>query len=427
MGGFRRHLADIKQGGSAVLFRKARRVFLIAAMLPGYIPAIPLVLLVRAIRPWLLVRVGSLMSSRIGHFAANTELYLCEKDAGINRPEKKHIDIFYLGHQPIANRQLLVMWRRVLRIWPAWLLAPADRLNRLIPNCSQHVIGNNTQHDRDVHNLQDGSPPHLKFTQDEELRGEAGLRAMGIPSGAPFVCLTVRDSAYLASHFGGGDFNYHNYRDADINNFVLASEYLADRGYFVIRMGAKVSAPMGCSHPKIIDYATNGMRSDFMDIYLGAKCIFAISTATGWDAVPVIFRRPICYVGILPVGYFMTFSSSTLLITKHHRHKESRKKLSLQDIFNFGLGYCMKTSDYENQNVELIDNTPAEILDVVVEMVERLTLAWQGRADDEILQQRFLEIYPSDSVDAVAGKPLHGEIRARVGSTYLQNNQDWLR
>ena len=395
--------------------------------LPFYMLAIPAVLIMRLIKPWLLVRLGGLISSRIGHFAANTELYLCEQDAGINVPNQRYIDIFYLAYKPICNQQLASMWRKVLRIWPTWIVQPIDSVNRLISGGKSHEIGHNTQHDRDVHNLLDRFPPHLQFTAEEEARGIAGLRAMGIPTGALFVCLTVRDSAYLAAHQPGGDYNYHNYRDSDIQNYVLAAEALTERGYFVIRMGAKVHAAINSKYPKVIDYATNGMRSDFMDIYLGAKCAFCISVGTGFDAVPLIFRRPIAYVNMLPAAYLFTFRAQFLGVFKHHLEAKSNRELSISEIFTHGVGFCMATSDYESKGINLIENTPEEIRDVAIEMAERLAGTWQAHPNDEALQRRFWEIFPTDAVDAYKGKPLHGEIRARFGAAFLRNNPEWLQ
>ena len=82
-------------------------------------------------------------------------------------------------------------------IWPSILLSLLDRLNGLLPGYEVHRIGNNSQWDRDVHNLLDRFPPHLRFLPDEEKQGQAGVKRVGIPEGAPFVCLNVRDSAYL--------------------------------------------------------------------------------------------------------------------------------------------------------------------------------------------------------------------------------------
>ncbi len=393
--------------------------------LPLFIFAIPAVVVIRLIKPWFLVRWGTLISARIGHFATNTELYLCERDAGINMPMQRHMDIFLMGGA-ISNRQLAKMWKRILRVWPAWILSPIYRINGLIPGGAVHEVGDNTQGALDVHNLLDRFPPHLKFTSEEEARGETGLRAMGVPTGAPFICLVVRDSAYLAAHAPAADWSYHNYRDSDIQNYVQAAEELADRGYFVIRMGAVVKAPLSSCHPRVIDYATNGMRSDFMDIYLGAKCLFCISTGMGFDAIPIIFRKPIVSVNCVPVGDFTGFSQGTISIFKKHWLASEQRWLSLKEILTHGVGWCLHASGYESKGIRLIENTPEEICDVAIEMAERLSGTWQAHEDDEALQRKLCETFPVNGVDARWGRLLYGEIRARCGATFLRNNRWWL-
>jgi hypothetical protein len=87
--------------------------------------------LIRILRPIVTIRFGSLFVSRLGHLAGNTECYLCEKDAGINRP-KRVIDIWCPKGKP-ANPHLLKMFSRVIHIsefggmlnevaknWPWW-------------------------------------------------------------------------------------------------------------------------------------------------------------------------------------------------------------------------------------------------------------------------------------------------------------------
>jgi putative glycosyltransferase (TIGR04372 family) len=168
------------------------------------------------------------------------------------------------------------------------------------------------------------------------------------------------------------------------------------------------------------------MRSDFMDIYLGANCAFCISVGTGFDAVPAIFRRSLVFVNAAPLGYCCT-SLSNLLLAKHHIDINSGHELTLHKIFSLGIGFCLRSSDYESKNVDLIENTPEEIRDVAVEMVERLNETWQEYPEDEVLQQRFWEIFPTEAVDASEGKPLHGEIRARSGANFLRLNPDWIK
>ena len=412
-------ITSIQHGGRVVLLGKMKRMVMVGLKLPLFVLAIPVVAIIRMIRPFLLIRFSDLISSRIGHFSVNTELYLCERDAGINVPKQSYLDVFYMI-KPISNEQLAKMWRRVLIVWPAWILAPINSLNRRIPGGVVHDIG--STHGRDVHNLYDRFRPHLQFTVEEEAMGEAGLRDIGVPKGVPYVCLNVRDSAYLS----GPRWAYHNYRDSDIQDYVLAAEELADLGYYVIRMGAKVHEAMKSIHPRVVDYATNGMRSDFMDIYLGAKCLFAISTGTGWDAIPEVFRRPIVYVNFGPVGYLCGYRNQVISITKHHFSLSKNRELFLSEIFAEGVGFCMDTSDYESKGVRLIDNTSEEIRDVAIEIAERLNGTWQPYIDDEMLQQSFWEIFPTDAVDS-EGKPLHSEVRARFGALFLRNNRSWLQ
>ena len=414
-----------EQKWTAFFVRKLKRLLNILIKLPLFVIVVPIVIAMRLLRPLLLVRYGILASHRIGHFAGNTELYLCERDAGINVPDRPYIDIFFL-EKLVCNQQLLQMWKRHIYIFPLknifWSIQHA---NRLIPGGAIHEVGENTQQDRDVHNLLDQFPAHLKWTIEEENRGRMLLSAMGIPRGSKFVCLIVRDSAYLDAH-QPNDWSYHNYRDSNIQNYSLAAESLVKLGYYVIRMGVRVHGLMGSNHPKVIDYATNGMRSDFMDIYLGANCAFCISTSTGFDAVPVIFRRPIVYVNMVPIGYLATFRHQSLGIVKHHHRREGGQELTMREIFHEGIAFSLRTDSYEQNSIELIENTPEEIRDIVVEMVSMLDVNWQAPSEGEELQSRFNEMYKSLIMEMKRDYQIHGDIRIRFGTNFLSLNRNFL-
>ena len=69
-------------------------------------------------------------------------------------------------------------------------------------------------------------------------------------------------------------------------------------------MGAKVNKKISFANSKIIDYATNNMRTDFLDIFLGSECLFWISTGSGIDNLSKTFRKPILYVNQVPFVIF---------------------------------------------------------------------------------------------------------------------------
>ena len=150
-----------------------------------------------------------------------------------------------------------------------------------------------------------------------------------------------------------------------------------------------------------------------------------ITTGSGWDAIPEMFRRPMVYVNMVPLAHLHTFRTGILSITKKHVLRATQETLTLSEIFARSVGFCMQTSDYVTNGVDLIENTPEEICDVVIEMVESLESNWKAYPDDEALQQRFWEIFPTDAVNN-NGVPMHGEIRSRFGADFLRNNKEWL-
>lgn len=422
----KRNLLQIQQGGYVVLFQKVRRALKIILELPLSILAVPIVIVIRLISPWFLVRWGGLISSRIGHFAANTELYLCERDVGINVPIKRHVDLFYMAYNPICNRQLAIMWKRVLRIWPSWIISPISFVNRLIPGGVVHEIGNNTQDDRDVHNLYESSAPHLKFTDEEEKRGYIELIKMGIPQNAKYICFHARGPAYLEMIYPNRDLYHYKFRDSDINNFLHAAELLAEQGYYVIRMGAKPEKALDVTNPHIIDYACL-YRSDFMDIFLAANCHFYIGDSCGINAIPFIFRRPVATTNLVPLEYVVTWNKNDLSIHKKHWLAKEARFMTYQEVFNSGSGRFVEMQKFEKYGINLLENSPEEIAALANEMADRLKGTWQPLEDDEALQRRFWEIFPTDALEPNNKRPLHGEIRARIGAHFLRNNRDWLQ
>jgi putative glycosyltransferase (TIGR04372 family) len=384
-----------------------------------YFFAILIIIVIRLIKPIILIRYGNLFSNRIGHFAGNTELYLCEKDARINTPQKFTLDLFYI-EKPISNYQLLKMWKRLLIILPSWLICRIKIINELVPGWKIHEVGHNANMDRDIFNLLDKYPAHLKFTTEEEIKGQEQLKNIGLPYNAKFICLFVRDNAYLNSYQPEHDWSVHNYRDANIQYYILAIQELINRGYYVIRMGAKVKEAVNYENPKFIDYAYNGMRTDFLDIYLGAKCEFCISSSSGWDAVPgFLFRKPVLITNLVPIGYLPTFTNKYIVMIKGHYSIIKDRYLTFSEIFEYGLGYILDSSVYSMNKVKLVENSPEEIREAVIETEERLIGISKKDIDDEELQIQFWKLFPKNENSIYNGAPLHGEIRSHFSSTFL--------
>jgi len=228
----------------------------------------------------------------------------------------------------------------------------------------------------------------------------------GIQPPDKWVCLIGRDSAYLP------ELGYHDYRDVDIKTYRKAALTIARHGFHVFRMGSKVHEELGADHPLVHDYATNGWRSDFMDIYLGAYCTFAISTPTGIDAIPAIYGRPMGYVNMVPIEYFSTWIHG-VAIWKHHL--KNGKRMTPKQIFESGAGIFQRAEQFTEAGITLVDNTAEEINDVALEMIDYVCFK------RKLGNQSFWDQFPSGAIDGMTGQRIHADtIRLRIGAKLME-------
>ena len=208
------------------------------------------------------VNVHRVYNSRIGHFALNTEISVTRAKETQHRLGRRIINLYCFESLESANTFLEISWRRTLTCLTGnfgW--AVLDIARRVKKN--DFFIETEAV---DREGYLDQSPPTLKFNDAELETGEAFLHSIGLNKNSKFICLNVRDDSFLAMTKPVGwhtnrDWSYHNYRDSDIKTYVTAAESLASMGYTVFRMGAIVKEPLISKHPRVIDYATNGMRT----------------------------------------------------------------------------------------------------------------------------------------------------------------------
>lgn len=385
--------------------------------------AAPCVLAARLLRPLILIRFGALPSAR-AHFTSNIEVYLCERDAGLHG--RRVIDLFYYV-QSIYNQQLKTMWDRALPI--SRVFRWAARVNGCLPGGEPHVVPWGREAGHDIHGLLAETKPHLSFTLEEERRGWAALRELGVSPEVPFVGMHAKDPAFrnrdLPTHHP--DRHKHNCLDSRIETFLPAAEMLVRRGYTVFRMGALVEQPLQTTNPRVIDYATT-VRTDFLDVFLCAHCRFFLGDTGGIIGIPHIFRRPLALVNLICLEAIWTHNPYDLLIFKGFWLRSEHRFLTLQETMGSELAGRLgnfELDEYERRGIDVIDNTPEEITALVLEMDARLNGTWETTDEDEELQRRLWVIY-QDGLHVRFGQGVHRVLRARVGAAFLRQHQAWL-
>lgn len=408
-----------KSGGlHTIVFQTIPWVFKLAI-------ALPIVLVIRAIGPVIKIRLSPMHSSHIGAFAANTEIYLCERELGMHG--RRIVDLFYHSYshsgtdeinEKACNQQLKIMWDRTLNVhsYAKWL----DRVNHHIPGGKPHKVSwRGHRADSDIHGVLDLVGPRVSFTDEETNRGWNELVKMGIPGGTPFVCFYARDSSYMNTMFPQQDWGVLDHRDSSIQNFVLAAEEMTRRGYFAIRMGAVVRERVHSDNPMIIDYASDH-RSDFLDLFLCANCHFFFGGSAGLDAVPKMFRRPIVYTNFLTVilKSITSLVSGSVLLPKRVWLNNQNREMTFREMVS-EYGDLLDDGSFLNKHgIEFIENTPNEILAAAVEMEDRLAGRWKTTKEDQELHDRFLTILDQYEPGI--------KCKTRLSAAFLRENQHLL-
>jgi putative glycosyltransferase (TIGR04372 family) len=375
--------------------------------------------------PFFKVRFGLISCDRIGHFAANTELYLCNKIYN----KCNALDLFYFPKE-VANTQLEKMVKRKIIILPKFIIRPLDLICRKFYFLKNHRAITTSYGDYDINNLLDKMPAQIKMNTAETKYGKKILKNMGIPKGSKFICLIVRDNSYIEKRWSNkGTMNFHSHRNIDINDFRKASVELANKGYYVLRMGSIVKGNF--LFPKnnmIIDYANSSFQSDFMDIFLMSHCYFCISTVTGLDAVSFIARKPILFVSSIPIGMYSTSSKKFMNCTRNHFSIQKKTNLTTSEIFNNNLAFALDKKNFDKKKIILKSYSSADLKKIVIEMNEYVKNHFKYKnKSNKNLNDQYWKLYETLYKSHKLDYNLHGSFKSSYSCFFLKKFRNHLK
>lgn len=263
---------------------------------------------------------------------------------------------------------------------------------------------------------------YFKLTDEEKKEGEYKKKLMGL-QGA-FVCIQSRDSVYLSTIYPKTDWEYHNYRDADINQLNLSASYLMEKGIVTVRMGRYVKETVQFNN--CIDYA-NKYYDELMDIVLTKECKFYVGDSCGLCVLPMAQNVPVALKNVVP-AFFDPWGAvpqnlQNLFIFKKYFSKHKNRFLSIKEMMKIEKKIAANKRGplYAKLGIELVENSAEEILDLVKEMNARIDGKWVETEEDIQLQKKYQAILGEwcKQKDIKTNAVFHG----KIGAVFLRNNQ----
>jgi putative glycosyltransferase (TIGR04372 family) len=319
----------------------------------------------------------------LGHLATEPDCFVKEGRLGW-RPHYR--GVILCPGQP-ANACLLDYWRRHLWVVtsPGWcrFLARFAALSSLRYSVRPYIEAmNETARFGMIQAAYAGQPAVLRLKRAHRAAGEARLREMGVPAGAWIVSVHCRESGY-DKHT-----SWHAPRNCHIESYLPAMQAIVARGGWCVRLGDPSMTPLA-PLPGVIDYAHSPLRCDWMDVFLCARSRFVLGSASGVYAVASVFGVP-CAVANQALPAFMhPYGVADLLIPKLLWSEQLGRYLTFPEVARGAVGTARFAHCYELAGVEARDNTPEEISELAVELLDELEGAFQETDEDRRLQEAY--------------------------------------
>ncbi len=203
-------------------------------------------------------------------------------------------------------------------------------------------------------------PPVLSVTDGERKFIDRALNLLGLPEGAWYICLHVREPGF---HKGWNTL-YPSMRDANIDDYLPAIDLIVKSGGWVIRMGDPSMKPLA-PIPGVIDYAHSTLKTPRADILIPLGCRFFLGTNSGFATIPAIYGVRCVFSNWLPIGLPL-WPSQDLMMPKLFWDESRECYLTIDEIFASGVAYIQNWADLP-AGIRLHDNTPDDIREITAE------------------------------------------------------------
>lgn len=265
--------------------------------------------------------------------------------------------------------------------------------------------------------------PCIKMTVKEKIRAEK--KAVKMNLNGSFICFAGRDNSHLSHDFPKEDFTYHNYRNCLLTDFKDSIKYLDSLGITCVLMGKRYEKSNKLNGVNYINYSKE-YYDEILDWYLMDNCKFYLGDFGGIGQIPQMLGKPVVFVNFIPQPApidrpIFKQEDVDLCITKKLWSIEEKRYLTFEEMWDLVKVDAYHSDFYSKRGLKVIDNTSEEILDVVMEINQRLDGTWveteQFRDNWETYLKRLRSWCKRKN------KSFDKMWKIRIGSMFLEKNK----
>ena len=236
-----------------------------------------------------------------------------------------------------------------------------------------------------------------------------------------FVGLHSRNNLYLEK-YSLKDKNFHDYRNFNFEDFSLVIDHLKKKNNSIIKLGETFP------EENLINFQTKILTSiDFgsnkeIDYILNKYSRYNVVGNSGVGNLSSMFRKKILYINYIPfnLNHLSKCSPGSLILPKKIYNKKEGRFLSFKENISINFDIHSSVNPYEKHNLTVVNNSPQEILDAVIEMEEILI---NKNNDDSIkLNDLFWKRITDNNYEEI--NYLKNEIKLSISTQFLKNNQN---
>lgn len=194
-------------------------------------------------------------------------------------------------------------------------------------------------------------PPLVELSPEIEDVGQEFLRAHGLSDKDWFVALHARAPGYNGTQ--------ETIRDCDIRTYRPVFSEVRKRGGWVIRLGHE-RMPHLAAMDGVIDYAAMREKDPRLDIFFSVRCRAFVGCASGLEAIPSLFGRPLIQLNFAPLGE-RPLVAETYFAPKRYFSRRTGRRMRIDELVALGAGPSEDTCYLNQVNVDVRDLDEADI------------------------------------------------------------------